>query len=363
MEISSDAILSNCTISDNIALGGNGGGIGVSESSPVFYNCLIKNNFSDQNGGAVSAGNNPGPTFINCTFVENRANSGASFYLNLTEMSFINSILWDQSSYEINFNGDYENTLTFANSIVKGGIEAIESLDNYEWNNVSWNGAGNMDSYPLFADTSNGDYALTNYSPAIGAGTVSVTIGGTAFTSPSTDIDGNLRPNPEGSNPDMGAYENALGSPATYDTQVIEIPGDYSTIQHGIDASSNGDTVLVYPGTYVENINYNGKNIVVGSLFLTYGDTSYISQTVIDGDQTGSVVTFESGEDSTTVLSGFVILNGNTNYGGGIRCDLNSNPVLSNIRISNNYSMMLSGIESADCSPVEKSIGGKFKLL
>ena len=76
----------------------------------------------------------------------------------------------------------------------------------------------------------------------------------------------------------------------------INIPADYSTIQAGIDASSDGDTVLVAEGTYVENINYNGKNIVVGSLYLTTSDTSYISSTIIDGDQAGSVVTFDSGD-------------------------------------------------------------------
>ena len=37
----------------------------------------------------------------------------------------------------------------------------------------------------------------------------------------------------------------------------INIPTDYTTIQEGIDASVDGDTVLVQPGTYVENINYN----------------------------------------------------------------------------------------------------------
>jgi hypothetical protein len=116
---------------------------------------------------------------------------------------------------------------------------------------------------------------------------------------------------------------------------VINIPADYPTIQQGIDASADGDTVLVQPGTYVENINFNGHNIVLGSLFLTTGDTSYIEQTVIDGDSSGSVVTFESGEDSTTILTGFIIGNGKAPKGGGIHC-VNSQPMIRFNNVSGN---------------------------
>jgi hypothetical protein len=42
----------------------------------------------------------------------------------------------------------------------------------------------------------------------------------------------------------------------------IEVPGQYSSIQAGINASSNGDTVLVDSGTYVENINFNNRSIL-----------------------------------------------------------------------------------------------------
>ena len=71
---------------------------------------------------------------------------------------------------------------------------------------------------------------------------------------------------------------------------------------------------LVHPETYVENINYNGKLITVASLFLTTQDTTYISTTIIDGNNSGSVVLFESEEDSTAVLHGFTLMQG-SGYG------------------------------------------------
>ena len=53
--------------------------------------------------------------------------------------------------------------------------------------------------------------------------------------------------------------------------QVINVPGDQPTIQEAINASVDGDTVLVADGTYYENINFKGKAITLASWFLIDG--------------------------------------------------------------------------------------------
>ena len=124
---------------------------------------------------------------------------------------------------------------------------------------------------------------------------------------------------------------------------IINVPGDQPTIQAGINVSSNTDTVLVQPGTYIENINYVARLITVGSLFLTTQDTAYISSTFIDGNFNDSVIQFTFNEDSTAVLCGFTITNGNAVNGGGIYCD-GSSPSLENITISGNNAVLGGGI-------------------
>jgi hypothetical protein len=126
--------------------------------------------------------------------------------------------------------------------------------------------------------------------------------------------------------------------------------GDFTTIQEGIDASADNDTVLVYPGTYFENIDFIGKDITVASLLLTTGDESYIDSTIIDGDHQGSVVTFENNETNDAVLLGFTIQNGSgtftsiyTNYGGGIFINFSS-PSIKYLTITNNHAGAGGGI-------------------
>ena len=116
---------------------------------------------------------------------------------------------------------------------------------------------------------------------------------------------------------------------------ILNVPDNYSSIQEAIEVSANSDTVLVEENTYFENIDYKGKNIVIGSLFLITNDTSIISKTIIDGSANGSVVTIKNNEDSTAMLIGFTIRNGKTKYGGGIYI-VSASPTITNCIITNN---------------------------
>jgi hypothetical protein len=109
-------------------------------------------------------------------------------------------------------------------------------------------------------------------------------------------------------------YEN----PHLPDT--LHVPADYPTIQAAIDASADGNVVLVADGLYYENINYRGKAITVASHFLIDGNESHIENTIIDGSQpsnpdSGTVVMFKSGEDTNSILCGFTITGGNGTFG------------------------------------------------
>ena len=84
-----------------------------------------------------------------------------------------------------------------------------------------------------------------------------------------------------------------------------EVPSEYSTIQGAIDASDDQDTILVFPGTYQENINYGGKDIIVTSTYLIDNDSTIIGQTIINGNENGSVVVFYDGESENAVIQGF----------------------------------------------------------
>jgi len=129
---------------------------------------------------------------------------------------------------------------------------------------------------------------------------------------------------------------------------ILDVPSFYPTIQLAINAASSGDTVLVQPGTYAERINFKGKRITVGSLFLATGNPNYIQSTVIAGNSDGSTVTFKSSENDSSMLVGFTVRHSNLFYGEGIYC-FGTAPKIRHCIISNNVTR---GLNCIYASPV-----------
>ena len=109
--------------------------------------------------------------------------------------------------------------------------------------------------------------------------------------------------------------DNALNDPAPGDPDVSDANEDgssahpFDAIQEAIDGAIYGDVIIVLPGTYYENIAFNGFPITV-----TGSDPN--DPPVIDGTHSGSVITFTEGENSETVLAGLTITGGRADYGG-----------------------------------------------
>jgi hypothetical protein len=135
-----------------------------------------------------------------------------------------------------------------------------------------------------------------------------------------------------------------------YAQTTVHVPGDQPTIQAGINAAVNGDTVLVADGHYHEHINFNGKNITVTSV-------NGPAVTIIDGDVgMGPVVSIVTSETRAAVLHGFTIEHGLVNsdfdIGGGVEIS-NAYPTISgNIITQNAGSGEGGGVEVAFGGPI-----------
>ncbi len=121
----------------------------------------------------------------------------------------------------------------------------------------------------------------------------------------------------------------------------------YTTIQAAINASANGDYILVAPGTYNESINFLGKMVYVKG-------TAGPAQTTISGAGLGqSVVNAISGEIEKTVLDGFTVTAG-TGLAGGINCG-GSRPTFINLRVVNNAGVNVGGVAFYNCTSLIKN--------
>ena len=406
-----------------------GAGICINQSNNILItkNLIYDNTVDFGNGGGVALRTSSANIFNNTIFNNSYNEWGNNVYIDKNSTVEIkNSILWsDDTNFGVEIASQGIVDVSYSN--IRGGYDGI----------------GNMSRNPLFEDIINRDFHLTLQSSCINSGdptsaydldgTIAdmgycyfdmsdygslsglVTlepgigdIGNVIVTIDSFSIspfsDGyyifNLLPGYYDITASLGLhYEQTINNVQVIQNEVttgidfslentntnivIEInqagTGDFTAIQEGIDIAINGDTILVYPGIYYENINILSKNIILGSRFLTTGDSAFISETIIDGNNEDSTISIENVADTSCVISGFTIRNGNAvingggiycyysspqilnchitenysdSYGGGIFCNY-SNPIIKNNEIYNNSSVAKgAGIASYDSDPV-----------
>jgi Leucine-rich repeat (LRR) protein len=179
-------------------------------------------------------------------------------------------------------------------------------------------------------------YATTNLAYIDAGVTFSVICGGTDLTTWHVDTTGS-----------DGSGSGTLASPL-------------ATIQTGINAATDSDTVSVSAGTYNNTINFMGKNIVVKG---ENKETTIISGAGYNTD----VVKFNSGEDTTACLTGFTISNGEGSgiwIGDGVvnNTMYPTTPKLENLIVTNNLS---TGIKAMGSSVIIRNviIEGNVDLL
>ena len=117
-----------------------------------------------------------------------------------------------------------------------------------------------------------------------------------------------------------------------------DVPSQYSTIQSAINVAVNGDTLLIQPGLYNENINLLGKNLIIGSLFLKTADTNHVNLTIIDGNNSNNVITLGNQENMNCKIVGLTIQHSGSQTGqsnAGISL-VDASATIANCRIINN---------------------------
>ncbi|HSP41497.1 MAG TPA: right-handed parallel beta-helix repeat-containing protein, partial [Luteolibacter sp.] len=122
----------------------------------------------------------------------------------------------------------------------------------------------------------------------------------------------------------------------------FHVPGDFPTIQAALDAATNGDKVIVAPGTYQESLSFGGEDIELAS-------AAGAQFTTLDVANTTGIVMGPNGS-----LVGFTVLNGKLPSGGAVKVSGRNSYIADNVFEGNNSEGRpeTGSISMIDASPV-----------
>ena len=219
----------NVRVTNSVIVGNRSGrqaaGVGMVGAWGIVANCLFARNVAgsdtvNASGSGLSATQHARVDMVNCTFAHNDASAATSLSMRTGAWVWLtNSVMWGNTGPPISLvtGGSPEGCHLWVNhSLIEHGADSVripDSLSILHW------GVRNIDANPLFADSASEDYHLSASSPCIGAGVDSIEIDGHWFFAPGTDLEGNPRPAPSGTKPDLGAYEDGVTIPAAVDRE------------------------------------------------------------------------------------------------------------------------------------------------
>lgn len=160
-----------------------------------------------------------------------------------------------------------------------------------------------------------------------------------------------------------------------YSPYIIYVPDDHEDVQAAIDASCDGDTIIVTDGIYTgdgnRDISFKGKTITLKS---ANGPENCIIDCDGNKAEPHRGFYFYNNEGPNTVIDGFTITNGFGPYkkiygstysrGGAIHCYNNGSPTIENCIIRNNQARNGGAIECyAGCSPIIRNCCSVEKLF
>jgi parallel beta-helix repeat protein len=170
-------------------------------------NNLLEDNHSTLHGIVHFSNSSAKAVLMNNTIVNNTCSGqgGAIFVDDGSAPLLMNNIIYGNTPASLQLT--VSSKLDFVHCLIEGGQNGFTGaafLGTFQ---------DCFDSNPLFL--SSNDFHLQDVSPCISAGADSVQVSRKLYFAPATDLEGNPRPNPSGSHPDIGAFENASGNPST----------------------------------------------------------------------------------------------------------------------------------------------------